>query len=118
MNCLPTDFDLSSIVGEKLGQICIDEFQIQLRFDSGDIQGGGSVTLENGSDRNEIFHEVWKSSAGLEALIGSRVDSWEKRGDFEFALHFDSGRTLVFRSRESQVEDFTINLFNKAFWVL
>ncbi len=118
MNPIPVDFDLSKLVGESLDQICIGKFQIQLRFKSGTIEGSGNVAFERASRREQLVGEEWESTEGLETIIGSKVEAWEKRGDFEFALSFESGGTLVLKSEESPYEDFTVNIFNEAFWVL
>jgi len=118
VNVLPTDFDLSPLVGQELGQICLDQYQIQLHFNGCHIQGSGKVSLERTGATVELFHGRWKTSAGLEQLVGTPVMSWTRRSPNHFALTFATGTALLFETVEGPLEDFTVSIANEAFWVL
>lgn len=122
MNPLPLDFDLSPLVGAELQQVCIDQYQVQLHFEGPSffchIQGGGKLALEQAGQSSVLFHGTWKSSAGLELLVGMPVRSWQVRGPHQFALSFPSEAVLVFETRVGPHEDFTVQVGNEAFWVL
>ena len=118
MNVLPADFDLSPLVGQELSQVCLDQYQIQLHFNRCHIQGGGKVSLERTGANVELFHGTWRTSAGLEHLVGTPVTSWTRRSPNHFTLTFASGSALVFETVEGPLEDFTVSIANDAFWVL
>jgi len=115
---LPPDFDLGPIIGSQLTQICVDEFQIQLHFENGHIQGGGKVCLSSNGKIVELFHEQWKTCSGLEAVIGSQAVNWSTNGSHEFSIQFSSEATLVFAVQEGQYEDFTVQVGDGGLWVL
>ncbi len=118
MHPLPPDFDLSPIVGSQLTQICVDEFQIQLHFENGHIQGSGKVCLGSSGQNIELFHEKWKACSGLEAVIGSQVVSWATNGSHEFSIQLGSETSLSFTVTEGQYEDFTVQVGEGGLWVL
>jgi len=118
VNPLPPDFDLAPLAGQELGQVCLDQYQIQLHFDSSHIQGSGKVSLELDGTTTELFHGTWRTSLGLDQLVGTKVVSWSRRSAHIFSLHFDSGAALVFESEVGPYEDFTVSIGNGAFWIL
>lgn len=122
MNPLPADFDLAPLIGAKLLQVCLGQYQIQLHFEKTDltchIEGGGKVSLEANGQLSELFHRAWKDSRGLERFVGMQVTSWSRRSDHHFVLVFTSEAALVFETKEGPYEDFTVMLGEKAFWVL
>ncbi len=65
MNQLPADFDLSQYVGEQLGQICVDQYQVQLKFDTFSIQGGGKLETEIDGTLLKVFKESLNKSRFL-----------------------------------------------------
>jgi len=118
MNRIPDSFDLSEIVGDVLSQICIDQHQIQLKFERVSIQGGGDLLLESSGISKQLFSDSWVSTCGLEDLIGCKVIGWEKRDDFHFCLSFACDANLVFVTQERPFEDFTIHIWETEFYVL
>lgn len=118
MNSLPPDFNLNHFVGSKVNQICIDEFQIQILFDEGNISGGGSVKLIDNEDIIEVFNEKWITTSGLESVIGSTIEKWGKLGECEFYLVLEGGVELLFTTEIGPYEDFTVSMEYGDMWIL
>ncbi len=117
MNPLPADFDLSQYVGEQLGQICVGQYQVQLKFDSFSIEGGGKLDTEIDGTLIQAFKETWKTTAGLERFIGGTIRSWQRRSDNCFSIDFEEQISLIFHTENGQYEDFTI-WFEKDNWLV
>jgi hypothetical protein len=118
MHQLPIDFSLDHFIGLQITQICIDNMGIQIHIDDENISGSGAVSLTINSDTTEIFHLEWKTTSGLESVIGATVEKWTKNSELEFCLSLSSDVKLSFKSQKGPYEDFTISDGSGGLWVL
>lgn len=122
MNSIPADFDLSPLIGAELMQVCLGQYQVQLQFEKVDlschIEGGGKLSIESEGNSSELFHKTWRSSHGLERLVGMSISAWSRRDSYHFTVTFTSEEVLVFETHEGPHEDFTVLLGEIGFWVL
>jgi hypothetical protein len=115
MKALPADFDLSPLVGRGLVQVRLDQFQVQLLFDPDHISVEGKLTLESPKSAPvELFNDGWKTSNGLEQLVGQEVTAWSRRGSHSFQIAFSSGAVLVFEGEDGPFEDIVIMVGNNT----
>lgn len=117
MNLLPSDFDISFLIGDELIQVCIGLHQLQLRFENSSIEGDGKIEIQSDNRTKVLVNEEWQSTEGFENVIGQKVESWCRISDSCFSLNWDRAR-LFFYTEEGPYECFTIHCPNKEFYVL
>jgi hypothetical protein len=98
---LPPEIDLSFFVGCELEQVCIGEFQTQLRFDR-----SVSISIER---EFTLDGQRQLASGGhvLHALLGKAVSEVRRVSPFDLAIRLEA-HELVVHGVDNHYESYTI----------
>lgn len=116
---LPSEFNLSGLIGQQLNQLCIGPSDLQLNFERGwTIKCEGKVSSTIDSSQEVWFHGEWYTTGSISSIVGKTVTTWKRKSDFEFELEFTGSTKLTFETEESPYESFTIESPNGILWIL
>lgn len=107
---LPDNFALDSFREATLIQVCLGQYQVQLRFDQ---NRGVSIetryTVHDASGEQQEFVDVTDGAAALAALLGSRIDRATGTTDGTLTLMFVTGAKVIVYDDSDQYESYQIN---------
>ena len=111
MRPVPTNLDLSALIGQEITQLRIGAWQLQILFESEQkISCEGTVIVDAGEcSRPVLTKNGWGDFSALRGLVGSKVETWKVEGSHEFSITLGGGTKIHFRSTTGPHEDFVIH---------
>jgi hypothetical protein len=91
---LSPDIDLSFLAGRQLEQLCLGQYQVQLRFD-GDVE----ISIEGEFTFDGTRREVGEGHV-LHVLLGLKIDAVRHEGDGDVALSLGQHALTIHDSKE------------------
>lgn len=107
---IPENLDLTTLVGDRLDSITIEEYQIAFQFDRGTslvVEGGMVVSIKGNAAARWKQKEGW-SSIDFQKCVGATVESFAVVSKSELDLYLTGDVVLRFFDDSPQYESFHI----------
>ena len=107
---LPTDVDLSFLVGATLTQVCIGQNEVILNFDNDvSIMIASDVQLTPKEQSGQNLDDASAIGAAILSLLGQAVQSASGTEKGTTTLRWDGGATVEIRDTWPEWESYTIS---------
>ena len=103
---LKADVSTAFLVGKKLIQVRIGEFQVQLCFEEDDVVIAADCNVSIDDQRYEEMRALAEPLASLLGTVTSRVDN---PGNGDLVLRMSNGRSVVFHDSNAEYESYTVS---------
>ncbi len=111
MHGVPENLDLSDFVGCVLGQICLDQYQVELHFypdGSFFVEGKWELTDGDGKIVDRWEEHATREVYRLHRCLGSAVMDYSIDAPKSLCLNFDNGLNLRIFDSSKESESFNI----------
>ena len=106
---IPTDLDLSPIVGEMIERVDLGPHIMHIDFGNGwSISCEGTVSYRDESGEFAIRDRDWQDLNGIKPLLGGVASSWQIESDRTFSISLRDRGMIVFTDDSAQYESFQI----------
>ena len=106
---IPSNIDLSPIVGEMIERIDIGPYIMSINFGNGwSISCEGTVSYRDQSTEALIQNRTRRDLNAIKPLLGAFVSSWQVESDRTFSISLKNKGAVIFTDDSNQYESFQI----------